>query len=129
MGNTDKPKPGTVGWFDLTVANAEEVKAFYEAVVGWKAKAHPMGDYDDYEMQTADGQTVAGVCHRRGVNAGIPSHWLLYVTVANLEASLKRCKDMGGEVTGEVRDAGGYGRLCIVRDPAGAAIALIEAAS
>ena len=123
---SDKPAIGSIGWFDLTVPQAEEVKTFYEQVVGWTSKAHPMGDYDDYEMLDANGRCVAGVCHQKGVNADVPSQWMLYVNVADLDESLRQCEAHGGERLGEVRDMGPYGRLCIVRDPAGAAIALLQ---
>ena len=40
-------KPGQVGWFDLTVADADTIRDFYKAVVGWETEAHDMGDYSD----------------------------------------------------------------------------------
>ena len=46
------------------------------------------GGYADYCMNEPEsGQTIAGVCHARGVNANLPPQWLLYITVANLETS------------------------------------------
>lgn len=119
-------KVGTVGWIDLTVPNAEEVKTFYEQVVGWTSKKHPMGDYDDYEMQTPSGATVAGVCHQLGMNADLPAQWILYVTVADIDESVQNCLRLGGETITEIRDGGDHGRYCFVKDPAGAAIALIQ---
>jgi hypothetical protein len=38
-----RPRVGTVGWFDLTVADADRVRDFYKAVVGWTTSAVPMG--------------------------------------------------------------------------------------
>lgn len=126
MGETGKTEIGAVGWFDLTVPDAGRVRAFYEQVVGWTSTGHDMGEYEDYEMSTPQGRRVAGVCHARGDNAGVPPQWMLYVNVADLAASLERCRALGGEVLGEVRDLGSYGRLCYVKDPSGAAIALIQ---
>lgn len=55
-------KLGTVGWVDLTVPNADEIRDFYAGVVGWKPEALSMGDYSDYVMtMPADGTGVAGV--------------------------------------------------------------------
>lgn len=85
-----------------------------------------MGGYEDYVMSTAGGRGIAGVCHARGPNASIPPQWMLYVNVADLGQSLQRCKEMGGEVLGEIRDMGTYGQVAYVRDPAGAALALIQ---
>ena len=126
MSGREKPEIGAVGWFDLTVPDADGVREFYERVVGWTSRGHDMGDYEDYEMSTPDGRRVAGVCHARGVNAEVPPRWMLYVNVADLDESLKQCEALGGAKVGEIRDMGSYGRLCYVRDPSGAAIALIQ---
>jgi len=34
---SNKPETGSITWFDLTVPNVEEVKSFYNKVVGWKS--------------------------------------------------------------------------------------------
>lgn len=122
----NKPDVGTVGWFDLTVPDAAKVRDFYAAVVGWTTTEVPMGGYSDYCMHPGDCAPVAGVCHARGANSNLPPAWLIYVTVANLKASLKKCSEMGGEVLGSERDMGSYGTMAVIRDPAGAVCALIE---
>ena len=38
-----KPAIGTVGWFDLTVDNAETVRDFYREVAGWNPSEVEMG--------------------------------------------------------------------------------------
>jgi len=118
-------RPGAVEWFDLTVPDAPRVKAFYEAVVGWKGLEHDMGDYADFEMRLPDDSaTVTGVCHARGANADIPAGWLPYVNTPDVDAAAERCKEHGGEVVAGPREMAGR-RFCVVRDPAGAAVALI----
>ena len=119
---------GKIGWIDLTVADAQGVGAFYREVVGWRSEGVDMGGYQDYCMLPADGEAVAGVCHARGTNEGIPAQWLIYITVADLEASLERCRALGGEVVRGARGLGGMGRFAIVRDPAGAVCALFQRA-
>ena len=85
------PDPGSISWTDLTVADAEAVRDFYQAVVGWAPEAQPMGAYSDFVMN-ADGAPVAGICHARGANAAIPPVWLIYITVEDLEHSLDECQ-------------------------------------
>src|SRR5262245_45225705 len=116
---------GTVGWCDLTVANAAAVADFYAAVAGWTPEPLSMGDYDDYVMKTPAGDAVAGVCHARGSNANVPPVWLLYVTVTDVETSAKRAVELGGAVLDGPRPAGG-GRFAVIRDPAGAVVALYQ---
>jgi len=48
-------KPGTVGWIDLTVDDAEGVREFYERVVGWESSRVSMDSYDDYSMHPPGG--------------------------------------------------------------------------
>lgn len=120
-------KMGTVFWFDLTVEDAGPVRAFYEAVCGWSGHEHPMGEYHDYSMATPDGDRVAGICHARGSNAALPPVWLPYVTVPSLAAALRSAEERGGEVVQPPRFLGS-GTMAVIRDPAGAAMALWEAA-
>lgn len=122
------PRPGAILWTDLTVPEAERVRDFYEAVVGWTPTAVEMGGYADWSMETDDGTAVAGVCHARGVNADLPPVWLVYVAVADLDASLARCEAGGGAVVVGPRHMGAHGRYAVIRDPAGAVLALIEPA-
>ncbi len=63
---------GHISWTDLTVENTEEVRDFYAAVVGWTPQDEGMEHYNDYSMLASDGTVVAGVCHRKGVNADLP---------------------------------------------------------
>ena len=118
---------GSVSWTDLTVPNAEQVRSFYEAVAGWVSEPVDMGGYCDFSMnRPADGQTVAGICHARGENAGLPAQWLVYITVEDLTASLQQCEALGGKVLAGPRDMGGQGRMAVIRDPAGAVAALFQ---
>ena len=123
----DRKPSGTIAWFDLTVPDTEQVRDFYAAVVGWGASPLAMdGGYHDYVMTpAASGEGVAGICHARGVNAGLPPYWLPYILVEVLDASLAKCAELGGSlVAGPHGPAGG--RYGVIRDPAGAYAALIE---
>jgi hypothetical protein len=129
MQDHSPPRVGSIMWADLTVEDAPRVRDFYKDVVGWTATDVDMGGYHDYCMnQPADAKTVAGVCHARGGNAGLPPQWLVYITVQDLEASIERCVAHGGSVIAPARDYGGAGRYAVLRDPAGAAFAVFEPA-
>lgn len=126
MSNS-KPEVGTIGWTDLTISNAEEIRDFYGRVVGWKPQPLSMGQYDDYVMNTPETETsIAGICHARGGNAGLPPQWLIYITVANIDESIAICKSMGGKILAEAKNYSDMGRYCVIQDPAGAVCALFE---
>jgi len=120
------PRPGTVTWQDLTVGDAERVRDFYSAVVGWVPEPITMGAYSDFVMK-AGGSEVAGICHARGANAGLPPVWLIYITVDDLDHSISECLRLGGSIVSAPRSYGG-GRFCVIKDPAGAICALCQTA-
>jgi hypothetical protein len=126
---SEKPAVGTVAWIDLTVDDAEGVKNFYSSVVGWQTSDVDMGDYCDFNMNApASGDAVAGVCHKRSSNAELPSKWMIYIIVANVDESAVRCAELGGKVLVEPKEMGSHGRYCVIEDPAGATSALFEPA-
>ncbi len=130
MSEQHKGKIGSIGWADLTVENATQLRDFYSEVVGWSATGVEMGGYSDFCMnEPQTDNSVVGICHARGLNAGLPPVWLIYITVADLDLSMAKCVELGGEVISGPRTSGSQGRYCVVRDPAGAVAALFEQAS
>jgi hypothetical protein len=122
---------GAVSWLDLTVSNAPEIRDFYVSVVGWTAEGLNMGGYEDFCMNLSGSSgstraTVAGICHARGPNADLPPQWLAYVNVRDLDESLAQCRKLGGKEIGPVRKMGSEARYCVIQDPAGAVLALVE---
>lgn len=116
---------GKIGWIDMSVDDADGVRDFYKAVVGWGHEDVSMGDYADYSMTTPGGEAVSGICHARGSNAALPRGWLIYITVDDVEASAAACEAHGGEVIVPVQGLAG-GRFCVIRDPSGATAALYQ---
>jgi len=115
---------------DLTVEDADSVRDFYAAVVGWEPQEISMGDYADFCMAPPrtsknPNQPVAGICHRRGPNAELPPVWLVYVTVADIDASLDEVVNRGGQVLSQTRSSSG-GHYAVIQDPAGAICALYQ---
>src|SRR4051794_14615290 len=109
--------PGQIRWVDLTVPDATRLRDFYESVVGWTASPVSLGTHEDWSMSPpAALEPVAGICHARGINASLPPVWLIYITVADLAASMEECKSRGGEVVFGPRNFGPDGQWCVIRD-------------
>jgi len=121
----DKLKIGTISWIDLTVPNADKIKDFYASVTGWKPEPVQMGDYNDYSM-TSQGEARAGICHKLGKNSNIPSQWMIYINVVNLDKSREECEALGGKLLTDILNMGANGRYCFIEDPAGAVCSLFE---
>ena len=122
--------PGQIGWLDLTVPDAVALRDFYQSVAGWTPSPVQMGDYQDFCM-IPPGETapVAGICHARGSNAGLPPVWLVYINVADLDESLRQTLERGGKILRPAISMGAQGRYSIIADPAGAVCALFEPAA
>ena len=127
MSDPRKQPAGTLAGLDLTVPDAGVVRDFYADVIGCRPMELDMGGYADFAMTAPEsGAWVAGVCHARGGNADLPPQWLVYVLVDDLEASRQRCAAGGGELLTEVKGSGSGPRYCVIRDPAGAVLALMQ---
>jgi len=120
---------GRIAWLDLTVADASGTRDFYQDVVGWASKEVDMedasGQYADYALCTPGGKAVAGVCHARGVNQGLPPVWLICLPVGDLEQSLSRAREEGGQVLEARKGQSGDYVYAVVRDPVGVCFALV----
>ncbi|MFL5496074.1 MAG: VOC family protein [Gemmatimonadales bacterium] len=126
MPDAARPAVGTVAWFDLTVSDALGVREFYQAVIGWTTSPVEMGGYEDFCMHPPEGgDPIAGVCHARGSNADLPAQWLAYIVVADLDSSLAACTTRGGAVLAGPKSMG-TARYAVIRDPAGAVLALYQ---
>jgi predicted enzyme related to lactoylglutathione lyase len=127
VATNERPAVGAIAWWDLTVPDAESVRNFYTAVVGWQPEPVDMGGYSDFVMKSpATGNAVAGVCYARGMNADLPPYWLPYVIVADLDVRLKRCTENGGSAVTEIKHGEDGSRYCVIRNPAGAVLTLME---
>ena len=119
---------GRISWLDLTVPDAVATRDFYQAVVGWSSRELEMEDadgrYSDYVLSSNDGSDVAGVCHARGVNQGLPLAWVIYLPVGDLAESLRLVAAGGGEVL-RSRASDTDPAYAVIRDPVGAHLALV----
>jgi uncharacterized protein len=114
-----------IAWADLTVPDAEPLRDFYARVTGMTTSAVDMGGYSDFCLHEAGGDPVAGVCHARGGNANLPPVWLIYLTVSDLDDSMRGVQELGGAIVSGPHKMG-EDRYCVIKDPAGAYSALYE---
>ena len=128
-GGSSPEVVGRISWLDLTISDASATRDFYEAVVGWSVQDVEMEDagerYSDYAMCASDGGAVAGVCHARGVNQGLPPVWMICLPVGDLAQSLARVEENGGDVIEARKGSNGDFSYAVVRDPVGACLALV----
>ncbi len=111
---------GAFSWCELQTSQTEQATAFYVDVLGWETESMdlPMGPYT---LLKAGGQPVGGVMHQENG----PTQWASYVTVDDVDASLKKALDKGAKLVAEAMDVPGVGRMAGFVDPFGAILWVI----
>jgi uncharacterized protein len=119
--------PGTPSWTDLQTPDQAAAKAFYGALFGWSFEDMPVGQDDAgndafYAMAQKNGKNVAAI--GGSPPPGVPPHWNVYVTVADVDASAGLVPGAGGAVIAPPFDVMDAGRMSVVADPTGAMLCL-----
>ncbi len=129
--NTPMPvgEPNTFGWAELNSRGVDKAIPFYQKVFGWALKTNDMGPgqpaYTEFQL---GGESIAGGQEMQAmVPAQVPSHWLVYFSVADVDNSFKAATQAGaGEAVAPMDFPGG--RFAILTDPQGAAFGLLKMA-
>lgn len=115
---------GHVSWHELTAGEWESAFRFYSQLFGWqKIEAMDMGEMGIYQIYGKGGRPFGGMM-TRPKDQPAPPHWLYYVYVGNLDATLGRVKKRGGQVLNGPMEVPGGSRVAQCMDPQGAAFAL-----
>lgn len=125
MGDRTSHAPGTFSSVDLATSDADAAKSFYGGLFGWKSEDMD-GAGGTYTIFRLDGKHVAGCFEGADRDAGDPPHWSSYVTVEDVDASVARATELGGSVLMQAQDVAQIGRMAMIADPTGAAVALWE---
>lgn len=126
MAKRDSYTPGTPSWTDLATSDQPAAKAFYGDLFGWSFNDLPMGDDVFYSMATIKGDNVAAISPQQPEQAaaGVPPHWQMYVTVADVDATTALVEGAGGAVHVPPFDVMDAGRMAVINDPTGAFLML-----
>lgn len=119
--------PGAFSWNELLTTEPEAAAKFYGALLGWKFDTMEMGgDEGPYRViKTAD-TGVGGMMKIPAQAQGMPPMWCSYVTVADLDATLKQAVALGGQVVAPAMEIPQVGRFAVIADPQGASLNLIQ---
>ena len=122
--------PNTMTWAELNSRGVEKAVPFYKNVFGWGEKKSPMGEgQGEYTEFQISGQSEAGGMEMNPmVPAQVPSYWLVYFGVDDVDQAFKKATEAGGKELLAPQDYPG-GRFAIVSDPQGAAFGLMKQAA
>jgi predicted enzyme related to lactoylglutathione lyase len=118
-------EPGKFVWHTLTSENLEASKKFYAALLGWQySDTTVLGR--SYTVARLGKQPVAGM---RGPDAELGktvSHWLPYMSTADVDSTVTKAKATGAKVLAGPVDVGALGRAAVLADPQGAPFGLVK---
>ncbi len=121
-----KPVHGTFCWNELMTWDVEKAIKFYSELIGWKIADSGMPGMN-YNIAKAGDKQVAGMMAMTPeMPAQVPSHWMSYITVDDVDGAAAKVKKLGGTILHGPADIPTVGRFCVVQDPTGAAISLIQ---
>ena len=115
---------GSFSWSELITADPEQARAFSSRLFGWTTEAMDMPE-GAYHVIKVGGTSMGGIMATPPGAAGMPPMWGCYVTVDNVDDTVRQCVQLGGSVLVPVMDVPGVGRMAVIRDPAGAALNVI----
>ena len=79
------PYAGAICWRELSSPNPQHATRFYRDLFSWTSKDVDMGPMGTYTILNNGEEMVAGVM--AGPSPEVPSHWINYVTVDDVDAS------------------------------------------
>jgi hypothetical protein len=117
----------TYGWSELITTDLDTSKSFYGAVFGWGAADQgPPGGPPAYTEWKVGDRSVAGMMLKNdNMPADMPPNWGVYFSVADLDASMAKLKELGGAVFMGPMDIE-PGRFAVVADNVGAVFSILQ---
>jgi len=122
----EKPAHGTVCWNELMTRDVPAAEKFYSELIGWKPVDSGMPGVK-YTMFKVGEKDAGGLMQMPpDVPAQVPPHWMAYIAVDEVDKLAGKTKELGGQVLHGPEDIPNVGRFCVIQDPTGAVIGLIQ---
>jgi len=115
---------GAFSWHELMTPDPEAAKEFYGKLFGWQMQDMPMEGMTYTVVKSGD-EDVAGMMAIPPEAQGTPPHWGTYVTVEDVDSTVKQAQELGGKTIFPPKDIPEVGRFALIQDPQGAMIAVI----
>ena len=114
-------------WHELNTWEPEAALDFYGRTLGWEFEPQSLPDGAAYWIARKDGRPVGGMFELTAPDYdGIPSHWMTYLSVNDMQKASQNTSSAGGELMRQPVSIPGVGKLAVVSDATGAMIGLFE---
>src|SRR5262245_14554172 len=112
-------------WSELTTRDTKRAGSFYTALFGWTPKHAAPSAVMEYTEFHNQGKPLGGMMAMpHNMPPHVPSYWMPYFQVADVDASTNSAKGLGGKPMVGPQDIPNTGRFAILTDPQGAMFAL-----
>src|SRR5688572_7611016 len=119
--SADAPAGSRFVSHDLMTTDLAKSLEFYTALFGWERKPFDLGPAGTYDMLYAGEIGIGGMVPLSGEEAqGVPSHWIGYISVGDVDAAAAKADASGGKTRVPPTDIPTVGRFAVVEDPTGA---------
>ena len=122
----DMPKHGTFCWNEIMTRDPKKAQRFYCDLLGWKAEDSGMPGIEYTLFKSGDKDAGGMMAMPPDVPPEIPSHWMAYIAVDDVDALVEKTKELGGNILHGPQDIPTVGRFCIIQDPSGGVVSLIK---
>ena len=118
---------GKFCWYDLNTTDPDAAGDFYKKVVGWGEEIWE-GEKGGYPMWKVGDKAIGG----RGELAeeakamGAPPHWLGHISTDDIQATVAKAKELGGNVFVEPFAIPSIGQMSVLADPTGATFSVFQ---
>lgn len=115
---------GRFVWFELLTKDIDRATSFYPETLPWRIEPMKMQDGSEYTMIQVGDVGVGGFLTPQ---ADVPTSWVSYVSVADVDATAEKIRAAGGATHMEAFDVPGVGRMQPVSDAHGGMFSLFKA--
>ena len=115
-------QPGSFCWADLNTPDRKVAQSFYSGLFGWTFEP---GDGDYLHIKNGDSY-IGGMPPVHNQNPNAPPHWMIYLQVAECDASTAKAKELGARVYFGPMTIEKVGRMTVIADPQGAVSSLFQ---
>jgi predicted enzyme related to lactoylglutathione lyase len=119
------PPSNPINWFEIPVANMDRAVEFYQSVLGISLARNDIGPMQMawFPISTGAPGASGALILSEGYDPS-EAGTLVYFAVADLEASLRRVEELGGQTLMPKMSIGEHGFIAHVRDSEGNRVAL-----
>jgi hypothetical protein len=124
-GSGIRNESGAIAWSELMTSDPVAAGAFFAQLFGLDVVTMPGTEGATYTMLQMGEQPVAGLLQITPEMGEMPSNWMTYFQVEDIDAGVARAVELGGASPMSVMDGPGL-RFAIVSDPQSAVFGLMQ---